>query len=257
MSVTPADRQPTASRAEKTTYDSWLRARYGLAVFWFGSLLGAWTVLRVVLLLAFRHEAISVGDVSRIFGAGLYRDILAALIFTVPMLLWFLIVPNRSFSKKWHRVLFAIALFISCFAQIFLLFVEFFFFEEFKSRFNTVAVDYLLCPQEVFVNIWESYHVGLVLAICLALTLGWLWAANRLFRQMWNLPFSGKSRFLRFGIVTALAGLLALTLNLKGAHVGNDRTLNEIANNGALSFVVASRTRHLDYAAFYKTLPKT
>ena len=54
----------------------------------------------------------------------------------------------------------------------------------------------------------------------------------------------------------ALAALLAPTLNLKGAHVSNDRTLNEIANNGALSFVAAAWTHNLDYAAFYKTMPK-
>ncbi len=30
----------------------------------------------------------------------------------------------------------------------------------------------------------------------------------------------------------------------------------EVANNGALSFVAAALTRHLDYAAFYKTQPK-
>src|SRR6185436_19985389 len=35
-----------------------------------------------------------------------------------------------------------------------------------------------------------------------------------------------------------------------------DRTLNEIANNGAISFVAAAWTHNLDYAGFYKTLPK-
>ena len=39
-----------------------------------------------------------------------------------------------------------------CFASI----AEYYFFEEFKSRFNTVAVDYLLFPHEVFVNIWDG-----------------------------------------------------------------------------------------------------
>ena len=53
----------------------------------------------------------------------------------------------------------------------------------------------------------------------------------------------------------ALAALLAPTLNLKGAHVSNDRTLNEMANNGAISFVAAAWTHNLDYAAFYKTMP--
>jgi phosphoglycerol transferase MdoB-like AlkP superfamily enzyme len=55
--------------------------------------------------------------------------------------------------------------------------------------------------------------------------------------------------------LVALAAL-APTLDLKGVHVSNDRTLNEIANNGSLSFIAAAMTHNLDYAAFYKTLPR-
>ena len=77
-------------------------------------------------------------------------------------------MPDRSWGATWHRVLFLGASVLFAFILIFLLFVEFFFFEEFKSRYNTVAVDYLIYPQEVFVNIWESYHVGIVLIVCLA-----------------------------------------------------------------------------------------
>ena len=57
--------------------------------------------------------------------------------------------------------------------------------------------------------------------------------ASRLFSQMWERPFSAKSRLLHLAAAVALAALLAPTLNLKGAHVSNDRTLNEVANNGA------------------------
>ena len=39
-------------------------------------------------------------------------------------------------------------------------------------------------------------------------------------------------------------------------HVSEDRTLNEIANDGAISFFTAAWTRSLDYPAFYKTLPR-
>jgi phosphoglycerol transferase MdoB-like AlkP superfamily enzyme len=142
------------------------------------------------------------------------------------------------------------------FGQIFLLFTEFFFFDEFKSRFNTVAVDYLLYPREVFTNIWESYHVGVVLLICFGLSLGWVLLAKRLFSELWDRQFSARTRLAHVAVVMVLVALAAPTLNLKGAHVSNDRTLNELANNGALAFAAAAWTHHLDYAAFYKTLPK-
>src|SRR5256886_15601086 len=119
-----------------------------------------------------------------------------ALIFTLPLLFWVTIVPESQFSARWNRIVMLGAVFISCYVQIFLLFVAFFFFEEFKSRFNTVAVDYLIYPQEVFVNIWESYHVGLIFVICLVLSAGWLLLASKLFAGMWCQSYSFRSRVL-------------------------------------------------------------
>src|SRR2546425_1150196 len=236
---------------------SWTRSRYGFAAFWFGSLLGGWMLFRLVLLFAFTAAAaLSLSDVVRVIPSGLHRDVFAALVETIPLLLWFLIVPERWVLTNWHRRLFWTICFILCFAQIFLLFVEFFFFEEFKSRFNTVAVDYLLYPQEVFVNIWESYHVGVVVLICLGLSLVWWLAARRLFARMWERPFFAKSRLLHFAAAGALIALITPAIDFKAARVSHDRTLNEVANNGVIAFAVAAWTHHLDYIAFYKTLPR-
>jgi phosphoglycerol transferase MdoB-like AlkP superfamily enzyme len=234
---------------------SWKRSRYGFAGFWFLGLLALWFLLRLVLLLVFKPAGALLIDELLVLLSGLHRDIFAALAETIPLLVWMLVVPDRWFRARWHRVVFLGAAFVFWYGQVFLLFTEYFFFDEFKARFNTVAIDYLLYPQEVFTNIWESYHVGVVLTVCLAVSLGWMLAARRLFGQMWERPFAAGARLLRLaGAVTAV-GLLALTLNLKGAHVCNDRTLNEVANNGALSFLAAAWTHNLDYAAFYKTLP--
>jgi phosphoglycerol transferase MdoB-like AlkP superfamily enzyme len=234
---------------------SWKQSRYGFAGFWFLSLLGLWFLLRLVLLLAFKPAGAPVLDSLLVLLSGLHRDIFAAMAETLPLLVWLLILPERWFAARWHRVVFLGAAFVFWYAQIFLLFVEAFFFEEFKSRFNTVAIDYLLYPQEVFINIWQSYHVGIVLLGCLLLTVGWLLAARRLFRRMWDRPFCNRARLRRLAAGVAAVALLALTLNLKGAHVSSDRTLNEIANNGAISFLAAAWTHNLDYGAFYKTLP--
>jgi len=243
------------SKIASTCDLSWKRSRYGFAGFWFLSLVGAWFVLRLVLFLAYAPAGLPPADVVLALLSGLYRDLFAALVGTLPLLGWMLIVPDRAFQARWHRLLFLAAALGFAFAQIFLLFVEFFFFDEFKSRFNTVAVDYLLYPREVFINIWQSYHVGLVVGVCLVLALGWLWAASRYFDQMWERPFSARARLVHFTAVALVVAVLAPTFNLKGAHVSNDRTLNEVANNGLLAFVAAAWTRDLDYAANYKTLP--
>ena len=139
--------------------------------------------------------------------------------------------------------------------QIFLLGTEYFFFDEFQSRFNTVAVDYILYPHEVFVNIWDSYPVVKVLVGCASLAGVWWITARILFSGLWRSP---TNRVRPFGaIIAVLILLVALTptINFKGANVGKDRTLNEIANNGSIAFVCAAWTRNLDFAGNYKTLP--
>ena len=118
----------------------------------------------MVLLFAFPPATPTIAGVARALASGLPRDLFAGLLQTIPLLLWLLMIPDKKFSARWHRVSLIAVSFIAAFVQIFLLFAEFFFFEEFRSRFNTVAVDYLLYPKEVFVNIWESYHVALFLA---------------------------------------------------------------------------------------------
>ena len=69
-----------------------------------------------------------------------------------------------------------------------------------------MAVDYLIYPYEVFVNIWESYHVGIIVALCLVLAVAWIFAATRFFNRMWDTPFSARTRFLNFASVLAHRG---------------------------------------------------
>jgi len=234
----------------------WWRSRYGFAAFWFLSLLAGWQLLRVVLFFAYKPAALPAVDGALAFLSGFHRDCLVALVLTLPLLAWFWLVPERRVRGPWHRRFFWLGCTLFWFVEGFLLFVEFFFFDEFKSRFNTVAVDYLLYPKEVFVNIWESYHVGVFLLVCLGLGLAWMWLARKLFAGMWERTFCAGARFRHLAGAAALAAGLAFTVQLHGAHVSHDRTVNEIANNGGLAFVAAAWTRHLDYAAFYQTLPR-
>src|SRR6266699_1955172 len=208
---------------------SWRGSRYGFAGLHLLALLFLWLGFRLALYVAFGPAAAPLGEVLLAFLSGLQRDLFVALALTVPLLGWMLVAPNSWRYCKWHRLLFWTGYFVFWFVEIFLLFVEFFFFEEFKSRFNTVAVDYIWYPHEVFVNIWESYHVGIVLAVCFGLSLGWVLILGRLFSRMWERPFSAAARMAYLVAGLAVLALLMPALNLKGAHVSADRTLNEIA----------------------------
>jgi phosphoglycerol transferase MdoB-like AlkP superfamily enzyme len=202
-----------------------------------------------------------------VFFEGLWRDLAVGIWLSLLPFCWLALLPEKS---GWGRWLFWTSGLLFWFGQIFLLFVEYFFFDEFRSRFNTVAVDYLQYPDEVFVNIWESYHVAVVIGLCLVLALALVWLAAKIFGGMWVRPLSCSVgwrsltaalafvAFLipAFLIVATLSGVLRSPLRIKASHVSSDRTLNEIANNGALAFFEAALTHDLNYGAFYKTLPR-
>jgi phosphoglycerol transferase MdoB-like AlkP superfamily enzyme len=190
------------------------------------------------------------------FLVGFHADLYVSLLLSLPLLLWFALVPNRSFGRRWHRGMVTGCLFCFWLVEFFLVFTEFYFFEEFKSRFNTVAVDYLLYPHEVFINIWDAYPVATVLIICAMLSAAWNLGARKLFAGMWQQSCSPGSRWLHVAGVAALSALLTPTIHLKGPRFSQQRLINELANNGALSFVSAFWTHHLDYAAFYRTMPR-
>jgi len=232
------------------------RTRYHFVAFCFLTLLAAFTGLRLALFFKFGPAGVAHHDLWMTFLVGLHRDAYVALLLILPLLFWFFILPNRWFMATWHRALFRFACFVWWFVEIFALMAEFFFFEEFRSRFNTVAVDYVLYPTEVFINIWDSYPVITVLIICAALSLAWVWIANRFFREMWLDLSPLRKRFGWLVAVAALAAIITPTVKFKGASASTDRTLNEIANNGAIAFACAAWTHHLDYAAFYKTIAK-
>jgi len=56
-------------------------------------------------------------------------------------------------------------------------------------------------------------------------------------------------------VAIAFTAIAIPTINFEQACISADRTLNELANNGAISFSAAAWTHNLDYTNFYKTLP--
>ncbi len=235
---------------------NWRQSRHGFAAFFVLSFITVNLLLRLILFFSFKTDLpVSLGAAVQTFGIGLYRDFFVGLALALPLLFWLLVARERWFAQRWHRILFCGGFFLFWTVQVFLLMAEFFFFDEFRSRFNTVSVDYILYPHEVFVNIWDSYPVGKVAVLCAALGAAWVYAGLKLTRGMWERPLPARVKGIGFGGALALVAVLATTFSLKGPRFSSDRMLNEFANNGALAFVSAWWTRHLDYAPFYRTIP--
>src|SRR5262249_17029612 len=108
---------------------SWKRSRYGFAAFHVLTLMAAWSVLRLILYLSFGPPS-EPDRVMMTFLAGLHRDLFAALALTLPLLLWMLLMPQAWRNAKWFRIFFWTSYFAFWFFSIFILFVEYFFFDE-------------------------------------------------------------------------------------------------------------------------------
>ncbi|MDB6121492.1 MAG: sulfatase [Pedosphaera sp.] len=235
---------------------TWKQSRFTLAIINFVGLLLCFTLLRAVLFVLFKPQPLpSGGDILKAFLIGLHLDIFVGLLMCLPLVFWLALLPDRWFRAGWHRFLFKAVFFLFWVNQIFSFFAEYYFFEEFKSRYNTVAVDYLLYPTEVFSNIWDSYPVVKIVAICCVGAVILLIAIHKITRRMWDTPANGRARlFWPCGMVIACVAL-GFTVSFREYRFSNERSLNEMANNGQVAFVAAAVTRNLDYSAYYKTLP--
>jgi phosphoglycerol transferase MdoB-like AlkP superfamily enzyme len=134
-------------------------------------------------------------------------------------------------------------------------FIEWFFFEEFNSRFNNIAIDYIRSPQEVLGNIQESYSV--VSFVLAALACGVLLAVfgARWTRHTTLPPMTIRTRLKHAAWALAITAVAATALELLPSSVANDRVVSEIAQNGVDRLIHAARTGQLDYDLYYRTLP--
>lgn len=116
--------------------------------------------LRLILWWIFGRDAgITITHLPAILGLGIINDLLELVYLFAPLTLLLLILPPRWLKKDFMIRLTGIAFYLLLFGFLYLQAVEFFFFDEFDSRFNLIAVDYLMYPNEVFINLWESYPV--------------------------------------------------------------------------------------------------
>ena len=209
--------------------------------------------LRLALWFLFGLPAgIGVPGLLAILAAGAVNDAVEALYLFVPLSLYLWLVSARFNSSRPGVALMALGSYATLFGMLYLAALEYFFFEEFDSRFNLVAVDYLIYPTEVIGNIEETYPVGPISAAIAGVAAGlfwWLWP--RLRPQADTLTRGARTRiFLAHLLLVALAIAFYATDTL--ARFEN-RVARELANNGPSSFFAAFRTNQIAYTDFYRT----
>ncbi len=230
-----------------------LRSRFRLALALGLFLVALGTLTRLALVFAglseFPH---STAILLRIFAAGALLDLWVAAASILPFVLYLTLLPERWWRARWQKVALAVALAGIAFGALFVAAAEWFFFEEFDSRFNFVAVDYLLYPTEVVTNIWQSYPTGKILAALAVIVAGLFFALRRPLRRAWETP----APILRRMAVLLTHAALLVALALSGSprrliEHSPDRLVRELTSNGLYAFGEALLGLDAPYEGLY------
>ncbi len=119
---------------------------------------------RVVLTLISLQE-LNWGALAYVFSVGLLNDVIATAILVSPAALVAALVPTRIIRSRTFNEVSRFAFWVLVAALLFMAVAEFFFWQEFNTRFNFIAVDYLVYTQEVVRNILQSYPVKTLLVV--------------------------------------------------------------------------------------------
>jgi phosphoglycerol transferase MdoB-like AlkP superfamily enzyme len=160
-----------------------------------------------------------------------------------------------SFRTFWRKYVLYADIFLVTFVLLFNAISEFFFWNEFSTRYNFIAVDYLIYTTEVLGNIRESYPVGWIIAGVLISSFAIVWfirkpVAHSLKQQV---PFARRTvislALLVFPVITFLFA------TNKWKKFSHNAYANELAANGLFEFGTAFNHNELDFYKFYKVLP--
>lgn len=194
-----------------------------------------------------------------IFFWGFLYDLAAASYLAIPVALYLMLLPQRIFTSRLHRILSVAFFFVVLYGLLFIAAAEWFFWDEFGVRFNFIAVDYLIYTKEVVGNIYESYPLVLILSALFLLTVlltAIVYRFGRM-RSWFESTGSWKVRSTWTGCVLLAAVLFTATLdNRTVPGLGNSYN-EELAKNGPYSFVAAFRNNELEYDQFYRAEDNT
>jgi len=219
---------------------------------------GVESLLRLATLVR-EHAVLDAGPLGfvGVLLAGLPHDALTFAWTALPFALWLALVPDRLLRRRTHRVLAWSAFYAGVLALLFSAVSEWVFWGEFQTRFNFIALDYLVYTTEVVDNIVESYPLPALLGALGLAAAGLCFVLRRPLGRAFAGEVRGAHRFAALGIVAVGVTLDLATPGLPADVVGTNRYAQQASLNGLATLVQAFRDPILDYDTFYRTIPET
>lgn len=217
--------------------------------------LGSWLLLRVALWLTVGPAQMTAGQSAGAFARGLWFDLATLAYLLAPWLLLSAVLPNRWRGQRWSAALYWGLATLVLFTLLFGAVSEYVFWDEFSTRFNFIAVDYLIYTHEVVGNILQSYPVGGIVAGIAACALAVVWLLSRRIAPR-QAPLSARGRAALLLLAVALPPASWQLADVDQMQASGNAYADELSGNGLFTLASAMRRNELDYDRFYRTLPQ-
>jgi phosphoglycerol transferase MdoB-like AlkP superfamily enzyme len=195
----------------------------------------------------------SAGVLMQNIAVGAVVDLATLAYILPPLLLVHALLACKSFSVVTVRRIYTLLFGLFSFFLMFTAVSEWLYWDELTSRFNFIAVDYLIYMDEVMGNIRESYNLifwfSLLFIATGLCTFGY---HHWLVRTDPQQP-SRRSIFKACGVAVLGAITSFLLVSEDISTFSHNRYNNELAKNGIFSLFAAFRNNELDYDTFYLT----
>ena len=187
---------------------------------------------------------------------GSYFDLAVVAVLIAFICLYEAVLPNRWRASRWHGVLRMLWLWGAIALLLFGGVAEATFWLEFSTRFNFIAVDYLLYTHEVIGNIRESYPVPVILSSIAVTATVIVWLLRSKIRAIDSTPITKSGRMLLVAAAILLPVLSISVSNVDQMQGLDNAYADELSGNGLFTLAAAMRRNELDYEKFYQTMPQ-
>ena len=213
--------------------------------------------LRIIFII-WQYDEVSF-NLFTIFGTfitGFLYDIGTVSFLIIPSVFYYFAFPNRWIGSWIDKILVWFFTSLTIFILVFTFFAEITFWDEFKTRFNFIAVDYLIYTHEVVANIQQSYPLPILVAGVLSITglIIYTYYKLNIFKETFTTKASLKDRTIVLAITATTAILFSIFITNNQAEWSSNRYNAEISKSGIYSFFAAFRNNQMVYNEFYTSL---
>ena len=209
-----------------------------------------------LLLLSWTKAAFSFSSIVVIFSKGLLYDVGVAIFFCLLYAVYLLVIPARWNRSRANKIITYTGFSIVVLIIMFSFFAELAFWSEFESRFNFIAVDYLIYTYEVINNIKESYPLPLLIGgmLLAVLFIDWLLYKKQVFQRSFHAVTPFIQRLYITAILFIVAAFYIFYVKNSWAENSTARYRNELSKAGIYSFFAAFQGNELNYEDFYQLM---